>query len=92
VVAVALKSQAQTIVTFNLRDFPKNALHPLQLQAQHPDAFLVRITNRFPMEVSIALKGMIGRLKHPPKSAEEVLRTLENGGVPQFVEAARPLL
>jgi predicted nucleic acid-binding protein len=92
VVAVALKSQAQTIVTFNLKDFPPTSLHPLQLQAQHPDAFLVQLTTQYPNKASIALKSMIGRLKHPPIATADVLKTLESGGVPQFVAIVRPLL
>jgi hypothetical protein len=40
VVAAALKSQAQIIVTGNLKDFPDKLLAKYQLEAQHPDTFL----------------------------------------------------
>jgi predicted nucleic acid-binding protein len=41
VLAAAVKTGAQTIVTFNLKDFQKEALAPWDVQAQSPDAFLI---------------------------------------------------
>ncbi|MFT4028826.1 MAG: hypothetical protein QM675_03030 [Protaetiibacter sp.] len=38
--AAAIHAGAQVIVTRNLRDFPGDALGPLGIEAQHPDAFL----------------------------------------------------
>jgi predicted nucleic acid-binding protein len=39
VLAAALHAKADAIVTFNLRDFPDNVLHPLGLEAIHPDDY-----------------------------------------------------
>lgn len=41
VVAAAVRARAQVIVTFNLDDFPAAALAPWDLEAKHPDDFLV---------------------------------------------------
>jgi hypothetical protein len=41
VLAAAVRTGAQTIVTFNLKDFPKAALTPWNVEAQSPDDFLV---------------------------------------------------
>ena len=41
VLAAAVRSGAQTIVTFNLKDFPEEALGPWDILAQSPDEFLV---------------------------------------------------
>src|SRR5687768_1768174 len=41
VLAAAIKCSAQTIVTFNLKHFPREALEPLDVEAIHPDEFLV---------------------------------------------------
>jgi hypothetical protein len=41
ILAAAIKCSAQTIVTFNLRDFPHDALEPFDVEAIHPDQFLV---------------------------------------------------
>lgn len=33
------------IVTANLRDFPAEALMPFEIEAQHPDEFIVHLTD-----------------------------------------------
>ena len=40
VLATAIRCGADTIVTFNLKDFPEEALKPYGIEAQHPDEFL----------------------------------------------------
>lgn len=46
VLAAALKAQAQTIVTENLRDFPELALAPYNLEARSSDAFIADTIKR----------------------------------------------
>jgi hypothetical protein len=41
VLAAAVRTGAQTIVTFNLKDFPDATLAPWNVEAQSPDDFLV---------------------------------------------------
>jgi hypothetical protein len=41
VLAAAVACGAQTIVTFNLKDFPADALAPWNVEAQSPDEFLI---------------------------------------------------
>jgi len=41
VLAAAVRSGAQTIVTFNLKDFPAATLDGFGVEARHPDDFLV---------------------------------------------------
>ena len=41
VLAAAVRTGAQTIVTFNTKDFPVEALSPWNIEAQTPDEFLV---------------------------------------------------
>ncbi|MBM7784978.1 PIN domain-containing protein [Tenggerimyces flavus] len=41
VLAAAIKARAQLIVTYNLRDFPKAALDPWNVEAKHPDDFVL---------------------------------------------------
>ena len=46
VLAAAIRSGADVIVTYNLDDFPKRVLHPLGIEAQHPDLFVTRLLDR----------------------------------------------
>ena len=42
VVAAAIRCNAAILLTFNLRDFPEDALDPYHITAQHPDDFLIK--------------------------------------------------
>ena len=83
VVAAALIGHADAIVTFNLRDFPKEALEPLGLEAQHPDDFVVNQLHLSLPEALKAIKAMRLRLVNPPQSVTQLLATLELCGLPQ---------
>ena len=41
VLAAAIHSRSKFIITFNLRDFPEEALAPYDILAQHPDDFIL---------------------------------------------------
>jgi hypothetical protein len=72
VLGTAIASKAETIVTFNLRDFPPAALSPWGIQAKHPDAFVVEILRRHPTETLQKVQGMVRR--HGPMKTLEKLR------------------
>jgi predicted nucleic acid-binding protein len=40
ILAAAIKANAQTIVTYNLSDFPSSSLSRYEIDALHPDEFL----------------------------------------------------
>jgi hypothetical protein len=67
VVAAAIRCGAQTIVTFNLADFPLNALAPFGLEAQHPDAFVLDAIDLAPGAVCVAVSQQVASLKNPPR-------------------------
>lgn len=76
VVAAAIRAGADTIVTKNLRDFSREELAKYDLEAQHPDDFLVNQFTLTPPQFLAAVKRCRGRLKNPPKTAAEYLSTL----------------
>jgi hypothetical protein len=47
VLAAAIRSSAKTIITFNLKHFPADALRQYDIDALHPDEFLV---NQFQLD------------------------------------------
>jgi predicted nucleic acid-binding protein len=75
VLGTAIASKAETIVTFNLRDFPTSALSPWDIQAKHPDAFVVEILRRHPTETLHKVQGMVRR-HGPTKTLEKLRRDL----------------
>lgn len=91
VLAAALEAQAQVIVTFNLRDFPTDTLQLHEVEAQHPDDFILRVIALNPLTIRETVETHQQSLKNPPKSAAQYLETLSNQRLPKTVEALRQL-
>lgn len=89
VLAAAITARADWIVTFNLTDFPAEALEPRNLQAIHPDAFVRVLLDRAPQDVCQAVRVIRLRLLKPAKSVGEHLETLEAQGLPASVARLR---
>jgi hypothetical protein len=89
VLAAAIHAGAESIVTFNLKDFPDGLTHPRGVAAIHPDAFLVQLLEGFEDEVCEAVRSQRGLLKNPPKTTKEHLAVLEKVGLVQAVSLLR---
>ncbi len=85
VVAAAILSGAETVVTFNLQDLAAGALDRYNLDAQHPDDFIVDLFDLHPASVLQALAEQRASLKRPPKTADELLDILLKQGLTQTV-------
>ncbi|NDE91257.1 MAG: PIN domain-containing protein [Alphaproteobacteria bacterium] len=81
VLAAAIQGRADVIVTFNLKDFPKESLLPYNIEAQHPDEFIAHLCDLAPTFVYTAAKTVRARLKNPPKTVAEYLAILEKQGL-----------
>lgn len=51
VLATAIRSGASVIITFNLKDFRKEALEPWQIEACHPQDYLITLYSMAPQVV-----------------------------------------
>ncbi len=84
VLAAAITTAADVIVTFNLKDFPAAALAPYGVvEAQHPDAFLQSLVANMPLQVLAAARECVSRLTRPPVTADSYLQILRRTGLPQ---------
>lgn len=83
VLAAAIVSKADVIVTFNLKDFPHDQLIKYNVKAQHPDLFLMHLSNLDETSFLMAVKNTRLRLKNPPKSVDEYLIILKKQGLPK---------
>jgi predicted nucleic acid-binding protein len=75
VLAAAIHANAGVIVTFNLKHFPEEALFPFAIEAQHPDEFIANLLDLHPGEVLTSVRTILGRLRNPPKTLNELLAT-----------------
>lgn len=89
VVAAAVWGRADVIVTNNLKDFPGSALSRLNLEAQHPDHFLLGQLDLDADRVMGALSEQAAATRSPALDLEAVLERLERCGVADFSTAAR---
>lgn len=90
VLAAALGTQAATIVTENLKDFPEAQLAPLNIEARSADAFIADTIALDPGKAVAAIRKMRERFKRPDKTAELLLLDMEAAGLTETVDALRP--
>jgi len=88
-VAAAIKSGAQVIVTFNVKDFPAWELEKWGIEAKHPDDFLVDQFYLNGPAVHRAIQAIADAWANPPGTAEDVLNSLERDGLPQITALLR---
>ncbi len=88
VLAVAVASRSQVIVTSNLKDFPFDALEQHQIEAQSPDEFLLNLLDLAPEQMHTIVKEQAAALKRPPMPLEMVLEHLQQHA-PKFTRALR---
>ncbi|MCF3960426.1 PIN domain-containing protein [Streptomyces fuscigenes] len=91
VLAAAIRAKAQCIVTANLRDFPREALEPWNVEAVHPDDFLEARISEAPETVYGIIEKISNLCRRPPLSTADVIETLAKTQMPNSVEALRRL-
>jgi len=91
VVAAAVQTRAEAIVTFNLKDFPDDALAQYNLKAIHPDDFISDLLELHIAAAIGAVRQHRSGLKNPPFTADEYLDLLLRQRLPETVSRLRPL-
>lgn len=89
VLAAAVRGNAEVIVTFNLWDFPAEALDPYDISARHPDEFLLDQLDLYPGVTMACLRQQVARYKRGPSRVAELLGPLTAAGVPEFAAEVR---
>lgn len=90
VVAAALKTQAATIVTENLSDFPAELLSRLGVEVRSADHF---IADNIALDLGravAAIRQMRHRFKNPAKTASDLLLDMEANSLTETVDILKP--
>jgi hypothetical protein len=82
VLAAAIVGHADTIATFNLKDFPAAMLDPFGIEAVHPDDFVLNQLDLRQLQGLEAIKKMRARLRKPPMTTAELIEMLEHSQLP----------
>lgn len=91
VLAVAIASEADAIVTRNLKDFPPAALEPYGIEAWPPDTLLTVLFQRDPLRMVDIIRFFAESQHTPSRTAQDVLSRLMPVA-PHFARAALKLL
>ncbi len=86
VLAVAVASGSQVIVTSNLKDFPAHALELHQIEAQSPDEFLLNLLDLAPEQMLAIVKEQAAALQRPSIPLGTVLEHIRQHA-PGFAQA-----
>lgn len=84
VLAAAIKTKAQAIVTRNLKDFPADILQEFDIEAIHPDVFLINQFDLSNAKVLDGLKNIRARMQNPSFTASQYLDRLAVDGLTAF--------
>lgn len=82
VVAAAIRCQASAIITYNLRDFPTDALDQFDIEAIHPDDFCISLIEQSGVACVELIHQQLAALKRPPISLDELTIRFERMGLP----------
>lgn len=77
------------LVTFNLRDFPGDVVHPLGIEVLHPDTFLAAQLELDVLRVLPAFKKMRSRLRNPAFTPTAFADALERNALPHTASLLR---
>jgi predicted nucleic acid-binding protein len=83
VLAAAIKSESGYLVTSNLKDFPVEVLEKFNIKPIHPDDFCALLIQENKESALAAFLKLMGRLKNPPRSIDDVLETLSKTDLPK---------
>jgi predicted nucleic acid-binding protein len=91
VLAAAVRADAAVIVTNNLKDFPHSALDPYDIDAVHPDDFLLDQLDLYPVPTVQCVREQVAAHRNPAISIDTFLMNFEKT-VPKFARDLRARL
>lgn len=86
VLAAAVRANANLIVTFNLKDFPQDALAPYDIDAVHPDEFLCDQFDLNPPKIKGIAEKLVEDMKNPRITHSDYLQGLRKLKLSGFAE------
>ena len=91
VLAAAIRSSSQVIVTENTADFPADTLRAYDIEAQTADVFVLHLIDLSPTTVARVIEAQSEALNNPPLTFADVLDRLARSGLPRSVAELRRL-
>lgn len=89
--AAAIAADADTLITWNLADFPTHALAQHGVAVSSPDPYLCSLLERYPEQILRTIARMAAEKKRPPLTTLDLIAKLERARVPTFAGRLRRL-
>ncbi len=89
VLAAAVRGRAETLITYNVKDFPDASTTPYEIEVVHPDGFLLDQLDLYPGITVSVLQRQAADYTRPPLTTEQLLGRLAAAGVPKFAAEVR---
>ncbi|ORE92685.1 hypothetical protein ATO13_17229 [Stappia sp. 22II-S9-Z10] len=87
VLAAALKTRADVLVTDNLKHFPRDIVADVGIEVKSAADFIADTIELDPGRAVAAIKRMRERLNRPTMNAEELLNAMDASGLTESVNA-----
>ncbi|QPB78960.1 PIN domain-containing protein [Proteus sp. GOKU] len=87
VLAAAIRCNAETIVTFNLKDFPKEKLIKFNIEALHPDEFISDLLDLNHALVLSVIYNQRKNMKKPAMNIQQYFESLLRQSLPMTVKS-----
>lgn len=92
VLAAAIKTNANIIVTNNLKDFPKDYLFSFGLSAKKADDFLTDTIDLNPNTALASFRKLVVNRRNPKMDEYEVLKAMKRNGLKDTADYLRTLI
>ncbi len=90
VVAAAIMTRANVVVTFNLQHFPNETMERFRIHTKHPDEFLMDAFSLGTNEMAEAVINDFLHYDRPPLTFDDYREGLAKAGVPNFAKTIEP--
>ena len=90
VLAAAVESPADAVLTFNIKHFPDEACEPHGIEVTHPDDFLLALYDLSPATIEAAIDAQVAALRKPQIPLSDLIDMLERAGVPVSPSRCEP--
>ena len=87
--AAAIHARADTVITWNIADFPATILAPHGIAVTPPDPYLCTLLERYPDQILRTVTRMASEKKRPPMTTLDLIAKIEHAGVPTFAGRLR---
>lgn len=92
VLAAAYRSSATVLVTFNIKDFPEEAMQKAGIDLRTPDDFLLDVLDLYPDTVSMECYRAFKGYRQYPRTILDYCAVLEQSQLPGFATELFPML